>query len=90
MDLIKPNFILRLRQNMTDAGQLLLKILALSGAISLLIKYAVPYLNLPATSALALAFVLIPPLLLGIALVWRQQQTPVQPVSDQPPTQKND
>lgn len=71
---------------------LLLKILALSGVISLLIKYAVPYLNLPATAGVALAFVLIPPLLLGIALVWRNQQmsTPAPSVSDLPPTPKDD
>ncbi len=73
---------------MTGEWQLLLKILGLSGAISLLIKYAVPFLNLPATSTMALGLVLIPPLLLGIALVWRQQTQ--NSVSDQPPAQKDD
>lgn len=77
---------------MTGGWQLLLKILVLSGGISLLIKYAVPYLNLPATTGVALAFVLIPPVLLGIALVWRdrQIQASVQSGLDQPSTQPDD
>lgn len=56
---------------MADQGIVLLKILALSAAISLLIRYIVPLLNLPATSTVALVLVLAPPLIVGAVLGWR-------------------
>lgn len=56
---------------MTDQAAVLLKILALSTGLSLGIRYGVPLLNLPATSMVALSLVLVPPLLLGAILGWR-------------------
>jgi hypothetical protein len=64
---------------MANQGSLLLKILALSAAISAFIKYVVPYFNLPATTAVALILVLVPPILLGLMLAWRGWQDKAQP-----------
>lgn len=53
------------------SGLFLLKLLGLSIAISWAIRELGPRFPLPATNAIALALVLLPPLLLGIAIVWR-------------------
>ncbi len=55
------------------SGLLLLQLLGLSIAISWAIRNLGPRFPLPATDAVALALVLLPPLLLGIALAWRWQ-----------------
>jgi hypothetical protein len=60
---------------MTNQGLFLLKILALSAAISVLIKYLLPYFNLPATNTMALSLVLVPPIVMGLVLVWRGWQS---------------
>ena len=53
---------------------LVLKIMLISGLISVGIKFLGPQLAIPATSAIALAMVLLPSLVLGIALLWRGWQ----------------
>lgn len=49
----------------------LLKLLALSIAISGSIRMVGPHFPLPNTDAIALSLVLLPPLLLGVAMLWR-------------------
>ncbi|MFB2772900.1 hypothetical protein ACE1AT_27055 [Pelatocladus sp. BLCC-F211] len=51
----------------------LLKVFLLSAVISLLIKYAGPFLFIPATSINALIIVLLPTVMMAIALLWRFQ-----------------
>ncbi|MBE9049016.1 hypothetical protein IQ243_01040 [Nostocales cyanobacterium LEGE 11386] len=51
----------------------IVKLLVLSGVLSLLIKYAAPGLSIPATDANALIIVLLPPVIMAIALFWRFQ-----------------
>jgi len=51
----------------------ILKLLLLSALLSLLIKYAAPSLTIPATASNALIIVLLPPVILAIALLWRFQ-----------------
>jgi hypothetical protein len=48
------------------------KLFSLSGLIALAIKYLLPMLNLPATTAVALGLVLTPPLVMAGLLAWRQ------------------
>ncbi|BAZ66474.1 MAG: hypothetical protein KME28_21825 [Pelatocladus maniniholoensis HA4357-MV3] len=50
-----------------------LKVFLLSAVISLLIKYAGPFLFIPATSINALIIVLLPTVIMAIALLWRFQ-----------------
>lgn len=50
-----------------------LKVFLLSAVISLLIKYAGPFLFIPATSINALIIVLLPTVMMAIALLWRFQ-----------------
>ncbi len=52
---------------------LVLKVFLLSAVISLLIKYAGPFLFIPATSINALIIVLLPTVIMAIALLWRFQ-----------------
>lgn len=59
---------------MNSKAGVLIKVLLLSIAISLAIKYLGPMLELPTSSAIALAMVLIPPLMMGGLLLWRSQQ----------------
>lgn len=56
---------------MKDQGLFLGKILALSLAISLFIRYAIPHFNIPATPAVALFLVLTPMLVMTGLLIWR-------------------
>lgn len=51
----------------------ILKLLLLSALLSLLIKYAAPSLAIPATASNALIIVLLPPVIIAIALLWRFQ-----------------
>ncbi|HEY9876746.1 MAG TPA: hypothetical protein V6D12_25200 [Candidatus Obscuribacterales bacterium] len=51
--------------------QFILKVLLISGGLSVLIKYAGPILYIPATSINALIAVFVPTLILAIALLWR-------------------
>ncbi|AFZ25713.1 hypothetical protein Cylst_3577 [Cylindrospermum stagnale PCC 7417] len=48
-----------------------LKLILLSGLLSLLIKYAAPSLLIPATATNALIIVLLPTVIMAIALLWR-------------------
>jgi membrane protein YdbS with pleckstrin-like domain len=57
----------------------LLKLLLLSAALSGLIKYVVPWFELPATSVIALLLVISPTLLLAAALAWRYWRSQHQP-----------
>jgi hypothetical protein len=61
---------------MDDRWGFILKLLIISAAISVAIKYGAPWLNIPATSTVALVFVLTPSFMLGGLLIWRgwQQQ----------------
>ena len=52
----------------------IIKVLILSGGLSLLIKYGGPYLSIPSTAINALIAVLIPPIVVGILLGWRLLQ----------------
>ncbi|NJP10645.1 MAG: hypothetical protein HC866_15195 [Leptolyngbyaceae cyanobacterium RU_5_1] len=52
----------------------ILKILVLSGLISIAIKYGGPLLPISGTPAIALIAVLSPTILMAIALGWRWQQ----------------
>lgn len=49
----------------------LLKVLLASATISIAIKYGGPLLDLPATPAVAITLVFLPPGILAIALFWR-------------------
>jgi membrane protein implicated in regulation of membrane protease activity len=51
-----------------------LKVFLLSAGISVLIKYALPYLTIPATATNALIIVLLPTVIMAILLLWRWQQ----------------
>jgi glycopeptide antibiotics resistance protein len=52
---------------------LILKVLLFSTLLSLLIKYAAPYLAIAATDINALIMVLLPAVILAIVLLWRSQ-----------------
>ena len=51
------------------------KVLVLSSLLSVLIKYAGPYLSLEATNINALIIVLLPNVMIAIALLWRFQSS---------------
>jgi hypothetical protein len=51
----------------------IVKLLLISALISLLIKYAFPYLAIPGTDTVALIIVLLPTVIMAIALLWRFQ-----------------
>jgi hypothetical protein len=53
---------------------LLLKILLLSGGLSIAIKYLAPAFPIPATATNALIAILTPSLVLALLLVWRRPQ----------------
>jgi uncharacterized MnhB-related membrane protein len=53
---------------------LILKLLLLSGAISIGIKYAVPLLSIPATATNALIGVCLPPAVMLAVLLWRSSR----------------
>ncbi len=57
----------------TEVG-ITLKVLVLSILLSVVIKFAGPALSIPPTTPVALAMVLLPALLLGLALAWRGWQ----------------
>jgi len=57
---------------MGDQSWFVVKLFLLSGLIALAIKYLLPMLNLPATTAVALGLVLTPPLVMAGLLAWRQ------------------
>ena len=59
---------------MSNQTAFLLKVLILSGGLSLLIKYGGPYLSIPSTTINALITVLMPPIVVGILLWWRLLQ----------------
>ncbi|MDJ0735425.1 MAG: hypothetical protein QNJ47_15430 [Nostocaceae cyanobacterium] len=52
---------------------LLVKVLLLSVGLSILIKYACPFLPIPGTATNALIMVLSPTVVLGTVLLWRMQ-----------------
>ncbi|MCW6037780.1 hypothetical protein K4A83_16095 [Spirulina subsalsa FACHB-351] len=53
----------------------ILKVLALSGAISLFIKYLAPLWSIPANTLDALIAIAFPPLLLAL-LLWKRRLSP--------------
>jgi hypothetical protein len=53
----------------------ILKVLGLSVFLSITIKYGAPFLSVAATPLHAWIAVLVPPILMAIALVWRWQTT---------------
>ncbi len=64
---------------MKEQGFFLAKILGLSLALALFIRYVTPQLNLPATPAVALTLVMTPMLVMTGVLIWRWQiQQPSQ------------
>ncbi|HYW20117.1 MAG TPA: hypothetical protein VE956_12550 [Nodularia sp. (in: cyanobacteria)] len=54
------------------------KLLVLSGLLSVLIKYAGPILSIAATDTNALIIVLLPNVIMAIALFWRFQSAQKQ------------
>ncbi|ABB56187.1 hypothetical protein [Synechococcus elongatus] len=68
------------------SGLFLLQLLGLSIAISWTIRELGPRFPLPATDTVALTLVLLPPLLLGVALVWRWRSLAIA-ASPQPQTE---
>ncbi|NER02437.1 MAG: hypothetical protein F6K17_07245 [Okeania sp. SIO3C4] len=52
----------------------ILKVLILSAGLSLLIKYAGPYISISSTATNAIIAVLTPPIVVGILLGWRLLQ----------------
>jgi hypothetical protein len=56
---------------MSSQAGLIIKILLLSIALSLLIKYGGRYLSLEATTTTALTVVLLPSMIIGLILGWR-------------------
>lgn len=61
---------------MEQAG-FIFKVLFISAALSILIKYAGPTLSIPATPTTVLTLVFVPTLLMAIALLWRLQERKV-------------
>ncbi|MGP1386009.1 MAG: hypothetical protein ACTS2F_20795 [Thainema sp.] len=59
---------------MTDKLSFILKVMIGSALISLGIKYLGPQLAVPATSAVAIAIVLAPPIIMAVLLGWRLQK----------------
>ncbi|MEA5470904.1 hypothetical protein [Spirulina sp. 06S082] len=53
----------------------ILKIILLSGIISALIKYVAPYLAIAPTSLNAAIAILVPPIVLGSLLLWRDRNS---------------
>ena len=53
----------------------IVKVLAISAAIAILIKFGGPSLVIPATPAIALTIVLLPTVIMAIALGWRYVTT---------------
>jgi hypothetical protein len=76
---VQPKFVYTLQKNVysrtfrENQMGLILKLLLLSALLSLLIKYAAPSLAIPTTASNALIIVLLPPVILAIALLWRFQ-----------------
>lgn len=56
-----------------DIGRFVLKVVLVSAAISIAIKYGGPWLPLSPTTSVALAMVLLPSFLLGGLLLLRQE-----------------
>ena len=54
------------------------KLLVLSGLLSVIIKYLGPNLSIPATDINALIIVLLPTIIMAIALFWRFQSAQKQ------------
>jgi hypothetical protein len=63
---------------MNDKTWLILKLLLISAALSVAIKYLAPSLHIPATSTNALIAILLPSLVMAILLLWRGQQRPLR------------
>jgi len=61
------------RTVMENQLSFIVKLLVLSAFLSLLIKYALPSVVIPATDTNALIIVLLPTLIMAIALLWRFQ-----------------
>lgn len=59
---------------MDDQWFFVVKLLVLSAVLAVAIKYLVPFLQIPATSQIALILVLTPTVLLAAILAWRQWQ----------------
>ena len=59
---------------MSSQAGLIVKILLLSIALSLLVKYGGRYLFLEATATTALTIVLLPSIIIGLILGWRYKQ----------------
>ena len=59
---------------MNDKLSFILKVVLGSALISLAIKYLGPQLAVPATSAVAIAIVLAPPIIMAALLGWRLQR----------------
>lgn len=59
---------------MNDTLGLIFKVVVGSGLISAAIKYLGPLLAVPATSGVAIAIVLIPPIVVAGLLGWRLQR----------------
>jgi hypothetical protein len=74
---------------MNDKTQLILKLLLLSAALSIAIKYLAPSLNIPATSTNALIAIALPSIVMAILLLWRGQQRPLRYLRSSPPAEKD-
>ncbi len=59
---------------MSDQLGFVAKVVLLSGAIALVIKFAAPQLSIPATATSALLAITLPPLALALALVWQSRR----------------
>jgi len=58
---------------MQNQFNFIVKLLVLSALLSVLIKYALPSVPMPATTMNALILVLLPTVVMAIALLWRFQ-----------------
>ncbi len=56
---------------MKNNTSFIVKILLLSGGLSIAIKYGGPYLAIPATTGVVLSLIFLPSLLLALLLGWR-------------------
>ncbi|MFE1745949.1 hypothetical protein [Coleofasciculus sp. H7-2] len=59
---------------MTTQAGFILKVLVISAALSILIKYGGPYLSIPATPALVLMVVFLPTLIMAVSFWQRSRQ----------------
>lgn len=74
---------------MNDKTWLIIKLLLISTALSVAIKYLAPSLHIPVTSTNVLVAIFLPSIVLAILLLWRGQRRPLRYLRSSPPAEKD-